>query len=210
MVDELKAIELIFKLIPQLKSLTGARRREYFDKTITQLFAHLTETHDFYVSIMIEARESILAASRDAALGGKTEVELQQEFAKIIERFLHRRMKDEGLRDSLRQEAQEIFAELKWTEERRFVVLVMYYFLDIGGVAPSGRNLDDAVANVVERGGLTKWPTPSIRLYLDLRKCVDKQGLLDLLDSARDSLNQRYMNARLAYKALERAIVQQT
>ena len=34
----LKALELIWKLIPALKSLTGERRRDYFDKVIRPLF----------------------------------------------------------------------------------------------------------------------------------------------------------------------------
>jgi hypothetical protein len=38
MSDVIQAIDVLAKLIPQLKTFTGARRRDYFDKLINPLF----------------------------------------------------------------------------------------------------------------------------------------------------------------------------
>jgi len=53
MSDVIQGIDVISKLIPQLKSFTGARRREYFEKLITPLFDSFQEVHDFYNALIL-------------------------------------------------------------------------------------------------------------------------------------------------------------
>ena len=43
-----KELGLIGKLLPQLKSLTGARRREYFERLVKPLFQNLEKVHTAY------------------------------------------------------------------------------------------------------------------------------------------------------------------
>jgi len=210
MADELKAIDLIIKLLPFLKDLTGARRREFFEKSIQPLFVNLQDIHDFYVETIVQARNDLIDLKARASQTSILDPAISSQFEMIKNHFLNRRMKDESLRDSLRYEARDIFASIRWKEERRFVALVAYYFLGRGGIAPTAAELDLDIESVMEQGAVRKWDTPSIRTYLQIKGSSDVEEVLERLDDVRNSLNQAFMNARLAFKAVERAIVQQT
>jgi hypothetical protein len=206
----LKAVDTIFSMVPHLKSFTGERRREYFERLLAPLYESFADVHDFYCTLFLDTRDRTIreTSALSGPLSSETDsLELRRRLGDVKESFFRNRQTDEHLRDTLRQEAQAILHQISWPEERRFLVLVCCYFLQRGGVAPSDEWLDKEAAEVVEQGGLRYWDTPSMRTYIRLRESVTKDQILAILDEARHDLNQRYMNVRLAYRRVESAIV---
>lgn len=217
MVDELKAINLILRMIPYLKDLTGMRRREFFEKRITPLFTELQEAHDFYNQAFLDARDSFVnIKSENTDFIDHTTVLLDAEtltkLEKVKEALIRKRKTDEAVRGSLLYEAKAIFEAIKWDEERRFVDLVACYFLERGGIALDNDWLDSDIQRVIssDNGAITKWDTPARRLYKQLRETNNLEELLNLIDNARNNLNQDFMNARLSFKSVQTAIIQKT
>ena len=120
------------------------------------------------------------------------------------------RMKDEGLRDALRNEAQQVFGQIRWPEEKRLLASIMYYFLGKGAIAPTEENLDCDIQGVIDTGGISQWDTPSMKLYLDISRSENPAEILELLDDARHGLNQRYMNIRLHYRRVQHKLIMET
>jgi len=216
MSEILQAIDLVWKLIPQLKSLTGVRRRECFDKVIAPLFASFEDIHEFYNALFLSTRRDLV----DEAFGENnvgwvvtdSELSLKQiaSLEKIKKKFVKERERDEYLRDGLRQDAKDVLLSVSWTEERRFLVSIGNYFLGRGGVAPTDHNLDEEVKGLIENGGDSYWDTPSSELYVRIREERDVEKVIELLDKSRNDLNQRYMNVRLRFKQAQLAIISKT
>jgi hypothetical protein len=68
MSDFIQAIDVITKLLPQLKSFTGARRREYFTALLEPLFASLEQAHDFYNELFLETRQKVIEVGQERCL----------------------------------------------------------------------------------------------------------------------------------------------
>jgi hypothetical protein len=210
----IKGVDAIFKLIPFLKSWTGARRREYFEKAIVPLHDEVGEVHDFYNELFLGASKKMLdiEVGSISLVGLKPELTLDDFTAIEAAKgdFLKLRMTDEGLRDILRQEAQDMFARIKWKEERRFLASTVYYFLGEGGNDLDDVMIDEDVERVIEEGGVRRWDTPSMRLYLDIRDSRDPVKIREMLDEARNRLNQRYMNVRRHFRRVQHQIIMTT
>lgn len=210
----LKALDLIWKLIPQLKLLTGERRRDYSEKVMRPLFESVETVHEFYNELILSTRKRVVDVKRKATpLIGIEPVltEAAKGDLEVLKReFLDARMKDEALRDALRMDAQQVFGQITWPEEKRLLASIMYYFLGTGAIAPTEDELDRDIQGVIDRGGKSQWDTPSIRLYLDIRDSEDPAAILNLLDEARDGLNQRYMNVRLHYRRVQYKVIMGT
>ena len=209
-----KALDLIFKLAPGLKSLTGERRNTYFDRVVQPLFNAVCGVHDGYTALFLEFRRELVGVLCKMTSLLETErtltaQELEQVTA-IKESFLEKRTRDESLRDVLRNEAQFIFQNIKWPEERRFAASVMYYFLGRGGIAPDDATLDCDIKEVIRSGGISAWATPSTALYIQIRESTDLQGIIDQVDEARNDLNQKYMNVRLLYQKVQHHLIMKT
>jgi hypothetical protein len=117
MSDLIQGIDVIFKLLPQLKSFTGARRREYFDKLVVPLFDAFENVHEFYNSLILNARREVVrlnsgelrgVLSMLKPSGEPLNVEELSRLRDIMDAFFDKRQKDEHLRDALRREAQAI------------------------------------------------------------------------------------------------------
>ena len=207
----IKALDLIWKMIPALKSVTGERRRKYFDEVLHPLFEAVEQVHDGYVELFLIFRKQLIELKIESStyLGGGTELSPlgHDKLRTVKNEFFEVRSRDESLRDELRNEAQQIFAQIKWAEEKRLLAAVMYYFLDRGPIGLTKEDLDRDIAEVTEKGGISQWDTPSVRLYLDVRDKFDLGELLDLTDFARHKLNQRHMDVRLLYRRLQHAVI---
>jgi hypothetical protein len=217
MSDMIQGLDLITKLLPQIKRLTGARRREFFDKLISPLFESFQEVHEFYNELILDTRECIevldptglaglLAGQRTKDSPAKREVALR----KTKELFIRKRRKDEHLRNAIYDDAQEMLAGIVWPEERRFLVSVGHYFLGPATMRPSDRSLDRDVDAVILRGGDSRWETPTTELYETIREEQSPKCLIELLDASRNSLNQKYMNVRRQFRNVQRAIIMRT
>lgn len=210
----LKALDLIWKLIPALKSLTGERRRDYFEKVIQPLFESVETVHDFYNELILTARKRVVDVKVVATPFFGNEFVLTEagksELDKLKREFLEARMKDEGLRDDLRNEAQQVFSQIKWPEEKRLLASIVYYFLGTEAIAPTDDELDRDIQDVIDKGGPSHWDTPSIRLYQSIRQSENPEEILDLLDEARHGLNQRHMNIRLHYRRVQHELIMET
>jgi hypothetical protein len=217
MSDFVQAIDVITKLLPQLKSFTGARRREYFTALICPLFDAFEKVHDFYLALIVDTREGILKIGwgDGAFLHMHQEAQLSLEQLASLERlrdaFAQKRQKDEILRDSLRQDAEQMLARVKWAEERRFLASVGDYFLGEGlPPALTERAVQRQVETLMRRGGDSYWDSPSSELEVELRETTDLRKAIKKLDAMRNKLNQRYMNVRHGFKAVQHEIVERT
>jgi len=217
MSNMIQGLDLITKLLPQIKSLTGARRREFFDKLIFPLFESFQEVHEFYNELILHTRESVVGLDptgfTQILVGRRTKdssVKLEAALRRTKDEFIRARRKDEHLRGAIRDDAQQMLAEIAWPEERRFLVSIGHYFLGSTAIAPSDRNLDLDVDAIIMRGGGSRWDTPSSALYERVRREYDPARLIELLDVSRNSLNQHYMNVRHQFKNVQHAIIMKT
>jgi hypothetical protein len=209
MSDLIQGLDVIFKLIPQLKSLTGVRRQDCYTKLLTPLFDSFQEVHGFYNTLNLQTRSAVVEVASEVSSnsGEPLKIEQMTTMRKLKEGFMQRRRRDEFLRDALRREAQDIFTRIKWSEERRFLASVSYYFLGSGGIAPSDEYLDRDVQEVIERGGNTCWDTPSTKLYKAIQEEHSPDRVIEFLDESRNSLNQLYMNVRHHYSRVQQEII---
>jgi hypothetical protein len=203
MSDLIQGIDTISKLIPQVKSFTGARRREFFDELLKPLFDSFEEVHGFYNNLNLQTRGSVVELASQDNGDESLKIEQMTTMRKLKESFLQRRRQDEFLRDALRRDGQGMFTAIKWPEERRFLASVAYYFLGSEGIAPSDEYVDRNVQEVLERGGDRCWDTPSTRLYKAIQDEHSIDRLTQLLDESRNSLNQSYMNVRRHYRQVQ-------
>jgi hypothetical protein len=158
MSDLIQGIDTISKLIPQVKSFTGARRREFLDQFLKPRFDSFEEVHGFYNDLNLQTRSSVAELASEVVNGDEPlAIEHMAAMRKVKESFLQRRRQDEFLRDALRRDAQGMFIAIKWTEERRFLASVAYYFLGSEGIAPSDEYLDRNVQEVIQRGYPKRW-----------------------------------------------------
>jgi hypothetical protein len=208
----LKALDTVTKLLPFLKTFTGERRRDYFEKLLKPLYEAVEDVHDFYNDLFLSTRNKLIHLKRTSILSRHPEysIEVLQELEEIKTEFLNLRRKDEGLRDSLRQDAQEDFTRIQWVEEKRCLTSIIYYFLGEGGIAPDDTDLDNEIEEVIQQGGTRYWDTPSIRLYLDIQDSRNPEEIVEKIDDAREKLNQRYMNIRKQYRRVQNVLVLET
>lgn len=203
-----EALGFIGKLIPQLKSLTGARRREYFDRLLTPLYQSLEKIQAEYDSLFLSTKEAAVAL--ESRLANLSEEEWKAELKSIVETFRRQRQTDESLRDSVRQNAQESLSAIQWPEERRFYLAVSHYFLRAWATPLDDDRLDREAKALIERGGRDVWPTPSTWLYADLQHAPTPSHAIELLDSARTDLTERWIQVTARYRAVLTALVMET
>jgi hypothetical protein len=69
MSDIIQGLDVIFKLVPQLKSIAGLRRREYFERLIHPLFESFQTAHEFYINLILSTRREIVDLHIEAGAG---------------------------------------------------------------------------------------------------------------------------------------------
>ncbi|PYT70746.1 MAG: hypothetical protein DMG39_14850 [Acidobacteria bacterium] len=187
MSDVIQGIDAILKNIPQLRSFTGATRREYFNRLIVPLFDSFTEVNDFYNSLILETWRGFVEVSSESDIGRDASLNVEQMamIRRIKEHFMQKRRTDEHLRDALRQDAQDVFTSIQWNEERRFVASVAYYFLGIAGTSPTDEQLDRDIKSVMADGGKKTWATPSTEIYTLIKDEHSPERLIQILDESR-------------------------
>jgi hypothetical protein len=216
MSDFVQAIDVITKLLPQLKSFTGARRREYFTTLLEPLFASVENAHDFYNELFLETRQKVIEVGwgKDAfflpALKGPANVRQLAALDKMMAAYARKRRKDERIRDGIRQDARQILTMVSRTEERRFLTAVGDYFLGDHTVPMTETQRAYQVAALLERSGDSYWRTPSSQVYLAICDLDELTEVVAKLDHARNDLNQRYMNVRTSFKNVQHAVLSKT
>lgn len=199
---------LIIAIISALVALTGplrllgGSRRDYFDMAIGPYFKSFDKAHLFYSDLFVWARGEIDKCK--PSMPDRPHIDIAH-LLSINTEFQSRRATDEHFRDDLRREAQDILREIRWKEERRFLMSVINYFTGEGGIAPSDDSLDIRIDQIIEQGGETIISSPSVALYLELNELVktgapDIELIIDRLDRARSQLNQSYVNVRRSYR----------
>lgn len=216
MSDFIQAIDVISKLLPQIKSLTGARRREYFNEIIVPMFKAFEDVHDFYHHLIIQTREGIVKVGwsrnklvlmpQDSPLTKKQLISL----GRLRDSFGKKRQKDERLRDSLRQDARQLLMRISWEEEQVFLTALGDYFLGDDRIPLTPHESALQVRHILDRGGDSYWRTPSSEIYFELCESTDLSEVLVFLDKMRHSLNERYMNVRAAFKGVHHVVIERT
>jgi hypothetical protein len=194
-------------LLHEQKRFTGENRAEFHRRLLVPLFTSLDELHEAFCELFLQFRLWIGEQCGDpmTCTSGifwqlERDPEFERSFQKVKEEFCRQRRIDDPFRDALRADAQLLLLRIRWAEERHFLILLCHYFFQQGSIAPSGAQLDREIESVLSEGGERFWAPPSCALY---EKLQAEKGILPtvrLLDSARSDLNQRYMNARLAFK----------
>jgi hypothetical protein len=209
-----KALDTIIKLLPYLKSFTGERRKDYFDKLLKPLYEAVEDVHDFYNDLFLGTRKKLidLKVKQISFFSSDPEysIDALKELEKIKTEFLDLRREDEILRYGLRQDAQEDFTKIQWIEEKRCLTSIIYYFLGEGSITPEDSDIDSDIEEVDQQGGIRYWNTPSISLYHDIQNLKDPEEILQKIDDARNELNQRFMNIRKQYRKVQNVLVLKT
>lgn len=220
MSEVIKSIDIIFKLLPKLKGLTGERRQTYFEKVILPLYKNVESTHGFYIEIIDEFKKvameldvkdklewSNLEKSYDTAI---TELESAKT------NFANRRESATGLRFAFRAEAKEIFEEIKWKKEKEFVLFVMLYFngealLDLGeDFCEAYINMQFKTIDEHELGAVIAWDSPSAIVAHQICDVVTSTKLIKILDHHLKRLNVAFSGVQLAFNKVNREIVLKT
>ena len=216
MSDLVQAVDVITKLLPQLKSFTGARRREYFTTLIQPLFGTFEDIHDFYLELILQTREEIIEIGwgSNPLVFSQQPAPLTPKQLRLLEKlrkaFGRKRQKDERLRDSLRQDARQMLMRILWPEERACLASVGDYFPGGKHTLLTDRDVQLQITALMHRGGDSYWDTPFSHLQLQLSEATDLSLAVEELDEMRNKLNQRYMNVRYSFKTMQHIIIERT
>lgn len=218
--ETLKAIDTVVKLIPFLKSLNGERRQSFFDRIIKPLYTNVSAVQDFYLQIIGNLRKTALDLNiEEQANWTDKEVTYEnavQQLENEKSAFCYARESSITLRSTFRVEAKQIFNEIKWKEEKEFLLLVMFYF---NGEAH--KKLPDEILELYIQGqfesieesnlgAISAWDTPSTIIAHRIAKVSSSDKLVRMLDEHRDKLILAFGNATLGFKKIERKIVRTT
>ncbi len=226
----LGAIKALEELFGRLLKAPDARRQERF-KWVDEMSDQLRTVHLGYNKMILETRRKFgrLESEWTRTPVPPYPVSLAQlaELRAVIADFRDARAVDEALRDSLRSRAEDLFKSISDKAERRYLCVVIYYFLGNGGLDPTDAQLDHDVENVIEKGGNTQWDTPSTQLYLrlgamageerfqvydttivDLREISSR--MVALLDRYNAELNQSFVNAERRFQQVALAVNKET
>lgn len=216
MSELIPGVALIWKLISKIPSWTGERRQQYFSEVIEPCFRALEQVQETYNKLNLDCRNQIVDLSvvvqEAGQLGHSSTLSIRQKshLQKIKREFIRKRQQDEYLRDGLRHDARQIFNSINWTEERRFLAAVAYYFLTSRRIVPRDQDLDRDIEGIMTYGGDRRWDTPSTALYFEIENEVDLDKLLEILDSARNALNQRFVYVREHFNRIQNNVLLHT
>lgn len=208
--DQLK---VLFSLLDRLVRIRYHRRTETFDQVLRPLFERFVAVHILYNELFVTTLRRIPDLSpRGLLLHDKPidAAKLQRQMANVKKRFGAMRARDIHMRDRLRRECREIVSAVGTVEEKRFLVSVIFYFVEDGIVEP-GSKLLDAYALLIEadRAGHT-FRSPSMFTQERISQVDDPADVRQIVDEHRNLLNQKFSDVCAAFTKLQLAIATQS
>lgn len=120
------------------------------------------------------------------------------------------------MRSVFRIEAKQIFSEIRWTEEKDFLLLVMFYFNGLAHAELPEENYEiyiEVQLEMIEEasmGAISVWDSPSAIIAHRIADVSSSKKLIDILNEHRECLNLSFADVTLAFKKIERVIIQKT
>ena len=105
----------------------------------------------------------------------------------------------------LRQDAQAYIANIDIVEMRRFFIAVCDYFVlddDHGFIWVDGER-DQFIESLAEKGGLTKYDTPTTRFLRQIKEAQSRNGGAEIINMILGHLNAKYFNIVNSFTAIE-------
>jgi hypothetical protein len=211
-----ESIKSLFELLARLVSIKYERRRRIFDEVLAPLYDKFLKVDVEYVEMFNSTLKKIpsqfIGNSWD--IEGKIvdtdSIEFTRHIRSLKDDFLEKRAQREGFRDTLRAEASTILSAVGHEEERRFLLALLYYFLDEGYSQYSDNLLNSSSERIIKEGGNTALPTPSEHLAAEMRKSNNPNELRNLLIEAITNLNQSSVVVSRKFIELKLTIINET
>jgi len=215
----IEAVKMIYELLSRLIRIKYERRRKIFDDILKPISEKFILVNAEYRTMFNATLDKIpLHYDKDKThwflpngeIVQEDNSKLGQHIQILKNEFLTKRSEREHIRDELRYRAHTILAAVKGQEERRFLLALLYYFLEDGPSPDSNQSLDTMIEVVLEEGGNSALRTPSARLALDIENTNNPTELRRLFSNAVTNLDQRFAVVCCRFAELQLAIINET
>jgi hypothetical protein len=210
-------IKALADLLEKLMSAPQKRRKLRFDQFFKPLHESFQEVHVDYTTMLRTLVKSLPLRENDGTLsveyGSRSIDELES--ARIVREgkleFERSREKRESVRDWLRSNAQAILTHVREPAERRYLYLLMIYFLpDDHFEYSDDQALELRIDEIVAEGGTKMMDTPTTKLSREIRGRLDADEIRTATATAISELNQRCSDVIRAYVALSADVISKT
>jgi len=203
------AIKAFADLFEKLMSAPQRRRKLRLDEFFKPLHESFQEVHADYTTIFRTLERSLPHRALNGALTidfGMNVID-ELESAKIVREkkfaFETSRQNRENVRDWLRSNAKIILTEVTEPAERRYLYVLMTYFLSDDHISyPDDDHLESRIEEILDRGGNSVMNTPTSKLSREIRGRLDPDEICAATVVAISELNQRCSDVIRAYVAL--------
>ena len=213
MIEELiLELTLLYKLINDLLTRKGRRIREVFTSLISPIYDRFVSIHLKYRDLFTETMERfpvLMTKKRWKTKQGDVyeldDPRIRAMIEETKEIFFTDRKKEMHIRDWLRRDSQSLLLCVKQKEEKRFLYLLINYFVRDG---MDDKDpvwwLDAKIAKIEEVGGFTFFSSPSLALGYRLKSAKDPG---QVVNSALDDLDNRFFLVSDAYVKLKYCVL---
>jgi len=210
-------IKALADLLEKLMAAPQKRRKLRFDQFFKPLHESFQEVHVDYTTLLRTLAKSLphrqINGSITVDYGTKTIDELES--ARIVQEgkleFERSREKRESVRDWLRNNAQAILTHVEEPAERRYLYVLMVYFLPDDYLEyPDDHDLELRIDEVIAQGGNKMMNTPTTKLSREIRGRLDADEIRSAAATAISELNQRCSDVIRAYVALSADVISKT
>ena len=212
MIEELTLeLTLLYKLINNLLTRKGQRRREVFTSLLSPIYDRFVSIHLGYRDLFTETMDQLpvlMTRKRWKTKQGDV-YELDDHRIKAIieetkEIFFTDRKKEQHIRDWLRRDSQSLLLCVKQREEKRFLYLLVNYFMRDRMDDKNPVWLDSQIARIEKEGGFIYFSSPSLELGYRLKSAKDPRQVVKY---ALDDLDNRFFLVSDAYVKLKYCVL---
>lgn len=177
----------LYDLLAEYVRIGDKRIIKPFDEIVTPIHDQFVQVHAQYRDLFLET----IYGLRGLEYPWLSE-EQDERFEKIKSQFIRGREEREDLRDKLRAEAQGLLTKSSHAATNRYIASVIHYFLEQKATKPTDSELDDIINRAIEKGGITYYETPSVRVELELRNTASPTRALSIVEQTLNQLNDRF------------------
>ena len=193
-------ISNIFELLLKLLQVRNKRRREIFTDILQPIFERLEQVNLFYRKLFLD---SIKALPSDGASGA-------WEISEVKRRLIERREEGSEIRDQLRIYATELLKAVEGKKEKRFLVTVMFYFLEESSGLEDDSDCDWWIDEIEKVGGKIALRTPARYASAYIERKTDAAELKKAFEGVLKALERKLQNVNRAFIALKLDVLSKT
>lgn len=217
MILPIEPILKILELVKQLLEIQSKHRREVFTQILEPLFVQVEKVHSFYEQLCCNASQSLPYKDEDGSWQVRDKnrskflsAAIDEYVEKVKQDFADGREQNCYVRDEVRVNAKELLSAVVEVPEKRFLLAVIYYFLEEAFSVDSDERLDEWIKRIDEMDSLHALETPASHLVNYVRSKQDPIELTRIFQGAQNGLANKFQIVSQAFIKLKLDVLQST